>query len=399
MGTTPVLQISAAGAARPTFADCLAYVQGVYRSIYGQDTYLGNDCQDGQFLALLAQALDDVNGEALAVFNSFSPSSAQGVPLDRLVELNGIRRKRPSYSTAPFLLVGVFGTRIENGLISDVNGNDWLLPPVVDIPSSGQITALGTCQTLGSVSLGVGAVDTGNGKGSIVNPIYGWQSVSNMASASVGLPVEKDSALKIRRSFSTALPSLRLVDGLAGALMAIDGVNRVKIYDNSKRYQVDGIPGNSIAVVTNGGDPDLIARVIELKKGPGATTFGTTVVIVQPEDDTTIPQEVAFFYASEVPVNYVITVENVSGYTPAIESTWKNALVDFVNGLGIGEDVALDQAFAAAKNYDGPGSKNFKIISFAQGRDGSLASSSDVLIMFNEVATLSINDISVNVLP
>ncbi len=63
MGATPVCQITAAGVVRPDFDACLGYVQALYRSIYGVDLYLGADSQDGQFMALLANAIHDCNGE------------------------------------------------------------------------------------------------------------------------------------------------------------------------------------------------------------------------------------------------------------------------------------------------------------------------------------------------
>ncbi len=59
MGATPVCQITAAGCVRPTYADCLAYVQASYRAIYGQDVVLDAATQDGQFMALLAAGIHD----------------------------------------------------------------------------------------------------------------------------------------------------------------------------------------------------------------------------------------------------------------------------------------------------------------------------------------------------
>jgi len=400
MGATPVCQITAAGCIRPTFADCLAYVQTSYRAIYGQDINIEPATQDGQFLALLANAIHDANGETLAAYNSFSPSTAQGTGLDRNVKLNGIRRKRASYSTAPFLIVGQAGIEIDGGFVTDAAGNQWALPPVVLIPDVGQVTVTATCQTIGAVQLSAGAIDTANGKGSIATITRGWQSVTNTAAASVGAPVESDSALRQRQAMSTALPSLRLTDGLKGALAAIDNVNRLQVYDNGlSTRDRNGIPGHTIAVVVDGGDAATIAQIIELKKGPGVSTFGTTVQTVQPIDASSIPQDVAFFYLTQVPITYAVTVRNLGGYTASIEGIWKAALADFVNGLAIGEDVELDQAFAAAKNYDGLGSKTFKIVSFAQARDGALPSAVDVPIGFYEAALCSPASIAVTVLP
>lgn len=398
MGATPVCQITAAGCVRPTFADCLAYVQDSYRSIYGQDLNLDPATQDGQFMVLLAYGIYDANGETLAAYNSFSPATAQGTGLDRNVKLNGIRRKRATYSTVPLLLIGQAGITITGGVVTDPAGNQWSIPSPVIIPDVGQILLTATCQTIGAVSLPAGTIDTANGKGSIATVTRGWQSVTNTADASVGQPVESDSALRQRQSMSTALPSLRLLDGLKGALAAVANVNRLDVYQNTKGYRdANGIPGHAIAVVVDGGDPAVLAQVIELKKGPGVSTYGSTIQTVTSSNG--ISDAIAFFYLVNVPISYAVTVQNLGGYTQAIENQWKASLSAFINGLSIGEDVERDQAFAAAKLYDGAGSKTFKIVSFTQSRGGQPLFPTDVPIAFYEAASCDVSNIAVTVLP
>lgn len=400
MGTTPVGTITAAGFARPAFSFCLDYRQSGTRAIYGQDLYLGEDCQDGQIEVFNAQGIFDVSGVAQSAYNAFSPQTAMGSGLDRVVKSNGIRRKLATYSTAPFRCVGQAGTVAEGITITDPAGFVWALPAAVQIPNAGEIIVTGTCQTLGAITLAIGAVDTSNGAGSIGNPARGFQSVNNVAAASPGQPVETDNALRQRQAISTALPSLRLEDGLAGALAAISGVNRLRVYDNTKGYRdLNGVPGHCVAVVLDGGDALTIAQVIALKKGPSTNTYGSTIQTVTPA--TGPQQDVGFFYLAQVPITYSVTVQNLGGYTQAIEDQWKASLVAFVNGLDIGESVRRDQAFAAAKLYDGAGSKTFKIVDagFRQSRGADAPSHTDVPIAFNEAATCLPAAIVVTVLP
>ncbi|WP_042720517.1 baseplate J/gp47 family protein, partial [Herbaspirillum sp. B65] len=232
MGTTPVCQITVAGCIRPTFADCLTYVQATYRAIYGTDIYLGADCQDGQFMTLLANALHDANGETLATYNAYSPATAQGAGLSSVVKINGIRRKRATFSTCDFLCVGQSFVAVSGGIVTDPVGYQWSLPSFV-IPATGQITVTGTCMTIGSVALAAGAVDTAAGKGAIATVQRGWQSVTNPVAAAVGAPVETDSQLRQRQSLSVALPAQTVLGGLVGALSAISGVARLRAYENS----------------------------------------------------------------------------------------------------------------------------------------------------------------------
>ncbi|MFH4118034.1 phage baseplate protein, partial [Acinetobacter baumannii] len=73
------------------------------------------------------------------VYNSMSPSTADTDALSRNVKINGIRRAVATKSTVSVVLVGVAGTIINNGIVSDKNNNRWLLPAQVVIPSEGEI--------------------------------------------------------------------------------------------------------------------------------------------------------------------------------------------------------------------------------------------------------------------
>src|ERR1700674_260040 len=98
-GLAPV--VSATGITAGTFSQWLAYFVGQYQAIYGADSYLGNDSQDGQFIGVIAQSLADTCAGAVAVYNSMSPQTAQGVGLSSRVKMNGLKRLLPSNSTAP----------------------------------------------------------------------------------------------------------------------------------------------------------------------------------------------------------------------------------------------------------------------------------------------------------
>jgi len=383
VGQTPVLRITEAGAAKPTLAECLAYVQGVYRSIYGQDTYLGNDCQDGQFLALLAQALDDVNGTALATYNGYSPSSAQGAGLSSIVKNVGIRRKIPTYSTDDFLHVGRAFTTVTGGLVTDPAGYQWAFPDFT-IPEAGQVLVTGTCTTIGAISLSAGAVDTANGKGAIATVQNGWQSATNPSAAAPGAPVERDSQLRQRQAASVALPSQTLLGGLVGTLYAVSGVTRLRAYENdTNQPDANGIPGKGISIVVEGGDAIQIATLIALKKG-AAGTWGSTVVPIT--DDVGITRNVNFFRPTIIPITYAMTIRPKAGYTSDVEAQIQASLATWTTDLGIGNGVALSKAYVPADLSDQPTGSTFEIVpnSLIAARDGQISTAADVVLAFNE---------------
>ena len=80
--STLAASVTATGISAPPLEDILGSLQASYRSIYGSDAYLEPDSQDGQWIAILATAFNDCNNVAIAVYNAFSPSSAQGIHSD-----------------------------------------------------------------------------------------------------------------------------------------------------------------------------------------------------------------------------------------------------------------------------------------------------------------------------
>ena len=85
--------ISAAGIDAPDFAKILAVLNERVREIFGDDIYIEPDSQDGQLLGVYSLALSDLNAAAVAVYNAFSPATAQGNGLSSVVKINGLRRK------------------------------------------------------------------------------------------------------------------------------------------------------------------------------------------------------------------------------------------------------------------------------------------------------------------
>ena len=267
--STPVVVIDATGAHRPTLAECLSYFATGYQNIYGSDIQISSSDQDGEFLGLLASAVDDCNSQAISAYNAYSPSTAQGSGLSSVVKINGISRNIPTYSTVPVMVVGQAYLNLGAIQCSDGIGNVWNIPALT-IPSAGQITATATCATLGAINLASGTVLT------IMNPTRGLQSATTTANATPGAPVETDAALRIRQSNSTELPSATMLQSIVSALWQIAGVARLVVYQNDTgAVDANGVPGHSIAVVIDGGDAATIAQTIYLTKF-ACGTYGTT---------------------------------------------------------------------------------------------------------------------------
>lgn len=391
MGATPVCQITAQGCIRPDFAACLTYFQNAYRAIYGQDLYLGADCQDGQFMALLANALHDANGETLAAYNSFSPATAQGAGLSSLVKINGIRRKSPTYSTADVLIVGQVGSVIDGGSVRDTANVIWDLPPEVVIPSTGQILVTATCRTLGAVTAQRGTL-------TIINtPTRGWQSVTNPSAATTGLPIESDSALRQRQTLSTALPAKTILESMVGALLAITGVARVKAYENDANLpDTSGIPAHALAIVIEGGDVQTIAQVIAAKKPPGIGTYGDVLQTLT--DAYGIPHPIRFFRSILRPVAWYVTLKPLRGYTTDVAAAIQTSLASYTNSLDIGQGQKLTGAYPYANLTGQPFADSFEVVGLTATR-ANLTNDAygDIKVAFNERLTCVPSDVTIRI--
>lgn len=396
---TPVCQITPVGCVRPDFAACLAYIQNAYRGIYGQDIWLGADSQDGQFMALLANAIHDCNGQTLAVYNAYSPATAQGEGLSSVVKINGIRRKAPTYSTCDFVNIGQVGASITAGVVRDDAGNGWLLPDFI-IPASGQITVTAACQTIGAIALSAGAVDTANGKGAIATPQLGWQAAINLSAAAPGQPVETDSQLRQRQSLSVGLPAQTILESLLGALYAITGVTRIRAYENDTGIidPVTQAPGHTLTLVVEGGDATQIASVIAAKKSPGVGTYGD--VLTSLTDAYGIAHPIRFFRPVALPIAWQVKVRPKMGYTVDVANAIRAALANYTASVSIGGNQELAAAYPVASLVGDPRAATFEVVGLtALRRDGTSDPFGDVQAAFDEAPTCATSDVAITTVP
>ncbi len=366
--------ITASGISAPAYADVLAYLQGQYQAIYGSTVYLGSDSQDGQFLAIIASAINDANAAAIAVYNAFSPATAQGANLSSVVKINGLTRNVASNSSVTLVLTGVAGTKISNGVVQDTAGYKWDLPPTVIIPTGGSIRVTAVCETLGAITAQVGTVTQ------VVTPTLGWQLVNNTAAAAIGSTVESDGALRLRQAQSTAIPSLTVLAGIIGAVAATPGVTRYAAYENDTSFpDANGVPGHSISLVVEGGSATAIAAAIAAKKTPGAGTFGSTSVTIT--DLYGIPHIINFFLPTNVPIVVAITLSALPGYTSDIGVKIQAAVTAYLNTLAIGQRVMLTRMYVPANLNGSADGSTFEITALTIN-----GASADVAIAFNQVA-------------
>ena len=379
-----------------TYDDIFADLIDQAKNIYGQDIYVDNDSLDYQYLSVQARQKYDTEQLAVYIYNGRSPATATGIVLDSIVKINGITRKAPSYSTCSVVLTGIYGkiVTIINGIVTDLNGYRWDLPPTVVIPASGSVTVVAECETVGAISALAGDITI------ISTPTQGWISVNNLVAAVEGTPVESDSELRLRQTLSVALPSQTLLEGVGGGIAYVSGVLRHKEYENDTNApDTNGFPEHSITCVVEGGADADIAEQIYLRKGIGCYTNGD--VAVDYTDNYNNITTIRFYRPSYITIIVEIDITQLTGYTVDMITSIKEALVDFINNYDIGNDVIWSSFWYEIQSII-TDMKNppFKITAINISTGGSPLGSPgtvDIDISALEVAYAELTDITVNV--
>lgn len=376
MQITDLVYIDETGYHFADYPSFLAWRKEQYRAIYGADVYLEADSQDGQLLAIQAKADYDTAALGASTYNSFSPVTAQGAGLARVVKINGLTKRVPSNSTVEVVIVGTGGTVITNGIAIDTLKQKWLVPPTT-IPGGGSVTATAVAEEPGAVSAAPNTVN------SIFTPTRGWQTVNNPAAATLGAPVETDAELRIRQTQSTADPSLTVLDGTIGAVENLTGVTKVRGYENDTNItDANTLPPHTISLVVVGGDDVEIAQSIALHKTPGTGTYGTTSEEVF--DAKGMPITINFNRATPATIAAEITISVDQNWSNDYITLIQEAVAAVINAGRIGDPILITKLYAPAYLIGTPAGQTFDISSLEINKNGGAFAAANILLGYKE---------------
>jgi uncharacterized phage protein gp47/JayE len=258
------------------------------RQIYGADINVDPNTPDGNMVELLVQASIDYYELLASVYNSFDPDTAVGTVLDLRCAINGVARLAGTFSTQMVTVVTSQAVTIP-GLdtapdapftVSDAAGNRFFLEETTVVGAAGSQDLEFRAEDLGAVIVAANTLTT------IVTVQLGVVSVTNgVLSGTTGVDEETDAQLRVRRQNSVEVPSKGYLEGLVGALYAIDGVTSVLVLENvTSSADGDGIPGHSIWVIVNGGTDAAVANAIYVHRNAGCGMKGSVSVNVTQVD-------------------------------------------------------------------------------------------------------------------
>lgn len=372
------------------FEDFLTFNRDAFARIYGTDVYLDPDSQDAQLITHFAQAQYDLASLCAAVFNAYSPHTAAGESLSRQVKINGIQRRAATKSLVDLLITGRVGTGIYNGRVRDTLGQMWILPSPITIPTEGRITVTAAAENAGAVKAAPDTITK------IATPTDGWISVTNPAEATPGTEVETDAALRIRQADSTAEPSQAIIRGLAGEIANLQGVTRLRVYENDhSEPDANGIPGHTISAVVEGGDAVQIAEAIRRRKTTGTGTYGTTNIDLT--DPASMPIRINFFRPTTVHVKVHVTLKPLAGYSSTYATELQDQVVAYINSLGIGSTVYLSKLYVPANLDQNAHDDTYDIESIELAADDGTPAAANIKTAFNAVPYCEASYVTVTV--
>lgn len=377
-----------------TFEDIKNYYVDGAKRIFGDDIYVDDDSMDGQLISLFAKGQYDTQKCLQYAYNNHSPQTSYGVVLSRIVLLSGISRKKDGYSTVYLKLTGDAFTIIHNGIVSDIAGNKWFLPNVVNLGVNGIVYVTATAEKAGNITALANTVTQ------IETPTYGWRAVTNEAPANPALPLETDAELRLRQSKSVALPSSGLAEGTQSALLNLDGVTDCVVKENDENINkvVENLtlPPHSITCIVKGGSEADIADTIFYRKNQGCYTNGTTIVTHY--DMYNNVNYIRFYRPTDVPIKVSVTIRPFLGYSSDITDEIKANLISYIDSLNISKDVSVSLLYSVInKSIPDLANPIFAIDDVQIARVGGSFDTDDIEIDLNEEASLSDANITITV--
>jgi len=181
----------------------------------------------------------------------------------------------------------------------------------------------------------------------IVTPISGWSSVSNITDGVTGRNMETDQELRLRRLRSLRILGAASAEAIQARLRQdVANVTDAYVFENRLPTTVDGRPPHSFEAVVVGGDDQEIAQKLWEIKAAGIQTYGNTTETII--DSNGFEQEIKF--SRPDPVYVWIKAE----YTLLDDVTMPDSVIDELKAailakgadFSVGDDVIYQQFYA-----------------------------------------------------
>lgn len=228
----------------------------------------------------------------------------------------------------------------------------------------------------------------------IVTPILGWDSVTNPLAASPGRLVETDEELRLRFRNTKLERSSNILDSLYSALLNVDGVQELAIYENDTNItDSNGVLPHSFLPVVLGGSSQIIAETIWQNKPMGIASQGNTIVPIT--DSQGFLHNIGF----KRPTPVTIYISMVLSLNPEAPIQFPSDGADQIRAaiqtyasenFGVGKDVIYSRLFTPINTIPG-----HQINSLFIGTTPSPVGMANIPVDFDKISSFSSVNISI----
>lgn len=225
----------------------------------------------------------------------------------------------------------------------------------------------------------------------ILTPVIGLDSATNIVAASLGRDIETDEELRNRFRNAKFERASNIIESLYSALINLDGVEEVVIYENdTSTTDSKGIPAHSFMPIVLGGLGSEIALKIWENKPMGIQSFGDTQVTIY--DSQGYAHVIGYQRPDPVPVYISMAITTEPNFPATGPDQIKSAIISYFDqNQGIGDDVVYSRLYTPINSVP-----NFQVDSLTIGTSPSPTGTSNIVIDFDQLATISASNILIN---
>lgn len=206
----------------------------------------------------------------------------------------------------------------------------------------------------------------------------GWRGVTNPFFIDSSQEVEKDEDYRYRGNIIKGFSNTSSRNSINARLNSLKGVSFLNVRSNQ-----DGLH-----IVVQGGNEDEIAVAISDVVADGIMTNGD--IVREVSDINGGKMQIAFSRPNTVALTISMALTIYPNFPSNGKNLIKQAIVDWFNTLQVGEDVYYSRLYEPINSVNGFSVRNLKV-----GKLGGTLATEDVILAFNEVATISAENIQI----
>lgn len=341
---------------RMRYADIIAEMNSRARSVFGADVNLSEHSPLGMFFKVVAFSMAVIWQLAEYVYYGAYKDTAEGYQLDGVCQYIGITRKPASYATGTVTFTGTEGTVIPLQFLVSTGTYQFWTQQIATIPVGGTVDV-----PIRAIELGNTSNVLANTITTIVNPLTGVTSVTNVAATTGGADIETDESLRARYDESISLGGASTTSAIEAELLQVQNVVDARVIENVTMATVDGVPAKAFESTVYGGIDADIADAIYRTKAAGIQAFGDTVVPIT--DDYGQVHNIGFSRVAEITVYVNVTLTTDDDFPIDGLTTIETNIIKYIGGtdadstkyygLGLGDDVVYTKIIGICHSVSG----------------------------------------------